>query len=906
MNGSAEISQKEHWQHVSELLLAALELTDAKQREALVRERAAGNDALYREVMSLLAAEANAATLVDDFSLGAHMGSDAPNAADHAPDTRDWIGVNLGAYKVTERIAAGGMGAVYKALRADDAYQTVVAIKLMREDLGAATAARVLSRFRAERQMLASLNHPNITRLLDAGSTPDGLPYFVMEYVDGQPIDRYCEVHGLGVTERLQKFRDVCSAVHFAHQRLIVHRDLKPSNILVDQSGVVKLLDFGIARLLDPVAEVANVADPSSAAATTMLALTPAYASPEQVKNEAITTASDVYSLGVVLYKMLTGRSPYKATPKRSLELAREIVETDPERPSTAITRPDATEPNASTPTQPDKRLDVARLRKALLGDLDNIVLMALRKEPGKRYASVEQFSQDVQRHLDGQPVIAHADSLAYRANKFVQRNRWSVSFAALAALGLIVGIVATTHQATLARQAQARAEAEKVRAETHFASVRSLASDVLFKVANELRSISGTTAVRKTLLASTAEYLTKLGEDAQKGNDPSLLAEISRGWLGLANLQGQLADSGSTAEPTLGLTSYETAISFADRARILDSTPSTLATLVRALRLHAVALSNIGRTEESRKQFDRAVAVGLADLQRSKNSRALEKELATALASHVFYVRGNGTADIARYRDYAARSISMAEQLVESAPNEVEKYDSETFLHYALGTLAKHANVNTDGSFDNKRALEWANRALEIAQRHAAGRANDARTLSALAVSHADIAAIAADMNDHATAIEHRTSEAKIYEQRIALDPEDLGTKAGLFTALAAIVESQFALKRFDALRETVARTMAVHNGLNSDAQQLYDVVAGTLAIHAIQARTDALFAVAAKSRAERTSLCESSVNAYRLAAKGRPRWEAFNGSSMAAIFKEIRDELEPCRRLVKDFPSE
>jgi serine/threonine protein kinase len=281
----------------------------------------------------------------------------------------------------------------------------------------------ILSRFRAERQILAQLDHPNIARLIDAGSTEDGLPYFVMEHVAGEPISSFCDARKLDTEERLELFRSVCSAVTYAHQHLVVHRDIKPSNILVTGDGVPKLLDFGIAKVLhtDGGQEAQTL--------TGTRVMTPEYASPEQVRGGTITTSSDIYSLGVLLYELLTGQKPYRLTTHTHDEISRAIVEQVPERPSGVAGGSSAD-------------------RKALRGDLDKIVLMALRKEPERRYASVAQFSADIERHLAGRPVLAHKDTVSYRAAKFIKRNKIAVGAALLVLLTLITGVIATAWQA--------------------------------------------------------------------------------------------------------------------------------------------------------------------------------------------------------------------------------------------------------------------------------------------------------------------------------------------------------------------------------------------------------------------------------------------------------------------------
>ena len=301
------------------------------------------------------------------------------------------------------------MGAVYLAQRADGAYDKLIAIKLLKRGVD---TDEVLRRFFAERQILARLDHPGIVRLIDAGTTDEGLPYLAMDYVEGVPVTDFVHERKLSIEERLKLFRSVCAAVTYAHQNLIVHRDLKPSNILITKEGQVRLLDFGIAKLLDTEAPAVTI--------TMFRVMTPEYASPEQVKGEVVTTLSDVYSLGVVLYELLTGERPYRLGRGSSEELSKAICEQEPTRPSTAVARGDG----SSKIQIPNPRL--------LRGDLDNIVLKALRKEPQRRYASVDHFSDDIRRHLDGLPVQARKDTFAYRAGKFIQRHKLPLAAASL------------------------------------------------------------------------------------------------------------------------------------------------------------------------------------------------------------------------------------------------------------------------------------------------------------------------------------------------------------------------------------------------------------------------------------------------------------------------------------------
>lgn len=346
-------------------------------------------------------------------------------------------GEQIGPYRIVRLLGRGGMGEVYLCERADAHFEKEVAIKLVSRGL---LSRQVQTRLRTERQILATLDHPNIARLLDGGTTSDGIPYLVMEYVDGEPIDLYCNHRQLTIPARLQLFRTVCSSVHAAHRNLIVHRDLKPSNILVTADGTPKLLDFGIAKLLD-------VRQTPHTVAMTQLdvrIMTPDHASPEQVRGDSITTASDVYVLGVLLFELLTGERPFRTVGARLAEIERVICHEEPPLPSAVIAQPrisvEAIERSAA-----ERGTTPSRLRRQLAGDLDNIVMMAMRKEPERRYGSVEQLSTDVDLHLRALPIVARADTWGYRTRKFVTRHSLTVT-AALAFLALLIGFAVTTY----------------------------------------------------------------------------------------------------------------------------------------------------------------------------------------------------------------------------------------------------------------------------------------------------------------------------------------------------------------------------------------------------------------------------------------------------------------------------
>ncbi len=443
-----EPASAERWQRIDALLEAAMERPPEDRRSFL--DAACGDDGeLRREVEELLAADRRAVDFLE-----------TPAAVE--------VGATLGPYRLERAIGAGGMGTVYQAVRDDGVYRRRVAIKLLNPGPASAGLAR---RFRGERQILASLDHPYVARLFDGGTAADGRPYLVMEYVDGEPIDDYCDRHALSVRRRLELFRKVCSAVHYAHQNLVVHRDIKPSNILVDAAGEPRLLDFGIAKLLDPEAFPLTV----EATVAGLQPMTPYYASPEQLSGQAITTATDVYSLGVVLYRLLTGCLPHEVEGAAPRTVDRgpsyRVLATgeEPLKPSTAVRRGPASRSGGPPAGHGGDRRQSAgprELARRLAGDLDNIVLMALARESARRYGSVEQLSEDLRRHLAGLPVAARPSTFGYQMGKFLRRHK--LGFGAAAAILALVVVFALTmawQAAQIARQRDL-AEGERARAE--------------------------------------------------------------------------------------------------------------------------------------------------------------------------------------------------------------------------------------------------------------------------------------------------------------------------------------------------------------------------------------------------------------------------------------------------------
>ena len=516
----------ERLRRVEEVLSAALELPLADRASFLAE--ACADDALLRsEVESLLSFEAYA-----DDAVAAVVRSSAEAFDAAALGLAE--GDRVGAYRIICEIGRGGMGTVYLAERDDDQFQKRVAMKLVTR--GMDTAA-LLKRFRHERQILARLEHPYIARLLDGGSTADGRPYLVMEHVEGQPISNYCSGHQLRTTERIELFRKVCAAVQSAHQNLVVHRDLKPGNILVDSNGSPKLLDFGIAKLLssDETEEV-TVAPPG------LQMLTPDYASPEQVRGEAVTTASDVYALGAILYELLTGVRPHRMRNCSMTEIERAVCREEPEKPS------DAWKGSAErTGTPPLKA-----------GDLDNIVLMALQKEPAHRYGSPAELSDDLQRYLEGQPVRARHDTIFYRARKFISRHRAGMAAAVLLVASLAGGITAAT---IAGRRAQRR-----------FNEVRGFAHAVLYDMHDAISDLPGSVKAREVIVKTALKYLDGLAREA--GRDPEIQLELAEAYQRVGDVQGAAKQRslGQTAE---ALASYRKAMAIADQLDQRNANPA-------------------------------------------------------------------------------------------------------------------------------------------------------------------------------------------------------------------------------------------------------------------------------------------------------------------------------------------
>ncbi len=495
---TVESMSPEHWQRVKRVAADAWARPPADRAQYALQE-CAGDDALRVEVLSLLDSMEEVGERFETPALA--MPASRRAAADALQVPAIGPGERVGPWTVVRLLGSGGMGTVYLADRVGDEFRQRAALKIVR---GPADAT-LLRRFQDERRILATLDHPHIARLIDGGASERGLPYVAMEYVDGLPMDAFCDEHHLDVRQRLEVFRLVCLAVHYAHQHLVIHRDLKASNILVTADGNPKLLDFGIAKIVERDS-------PAETTRTLFRVFTPENASPEQLRGEPITTATDVYALGVLLYRLITGRNPYRVDTRNQVELSRAVCEETPVAPSLAVCE------TGSTGHPVD-------------ADLDRIILMALRKEPDRRYASAEQFAEDVRRYMEGRPVLAVPDSAVYRGRKFVARNRVAVAAAAAFLLAVTGGIVTTTWQARVALQ-------ERNRAQREFNAVKGLAGSVLGELHDAVVRLPGSLAARELLVRRGTEYLEALRPDA--AHDVALRREVAHGYRRLAQLQGE------------------------------------------------------------------------------------------------------------------------------------------------------------------------------------------------------------------------------------------------------------------------------------------------------------------------------------------------------------------------------
>jgi serine/threonine protein kinase len=741
----------ERWRRIESLFDAAGGLSPSERPTMLERE--CEDEELRREVEELLRARDEA----DDFILRPAFESCLGRGGETG------AGARIGSYEIVRQIGRGGMGTVYLAARADDEYRTHVAIKLVAAGL---RSQEIVRRFRNERQILASLDHPNIARLLDGGTTAGGMPYFVMEYVDGRSLVDYCDRKRLSIPERLRLFQKVCAAVQHAHQNLVVHRDLKPSNILVTNEGEPKLLDFGIAKLLDPTGSSGGPDE----TATSARAMTPDFASPEQVRGEPITTASDIYSLGVVLYRLLTGRHPYRISTATPREIERVVCETVSEKPSDAVVESDASADDDTTRLSASeasvaRAATPERLRRILRGDLDNIVLMAMRKEPARRYATAAELSEDLRRYLEGMPVRARRDTVAYRARKFVARHKVGVAAAALAVVALVATSLVAVWEAHPARVQQARAE-------RRFGDVRQLARSLLFEIHDSVQDLAGSTPTRQLLVTRALEYLDSLARESQ--DDPELRRELATAYEKVGDIQGNpyVANLGDTEG---ALASYEKALAIREELEI----PGEEAALRREL---AITYRSIGDVLEQKGD----VAACLDNYRRS---------LATLEALAADYPADDGVRDeLARayetLGDGLGRTRERAEQL-DCYRKTLAIRDEALARDPANAKLRRSVaialmKVGEGWVDDEATGIRNFQRSIEILESLAAADPTSARARRELSMVENRLGEVLIATGDYGAAIETLDRARAIREAIAAADPANAQARFDVATALA------------------------------------------------------------------------------------------------------------------------
>ena len=778
----------DRWQTVTALFDKAARLPIAQRDAFLVA--ACGTDAtLLSEVRSLLEVHTDDPEYLEESALASHG-----NVLDDAIEaqTRE---DRVGNYRLLRKIGAGGMGSVYLAERDDDEFRKQVAIKFIR---GGALRETAVKRFRRERQILARLEHPGIARLLDGGSTDKGTPYFVMEYVEGKLLLDYCDEKGMGVRSRLEIFLSVCEAVEYAHERLIVHRDLKASNILVDNEGHPKLLDFGIAKVLQPDED-----GQLTLTQTGLRQFTPDYASPEQIRGEQVTTATDVYSLGVLLYELLTGRRPFRFHGQSAVEILSTLLECEPPKPSTVVGR---REDDGAKVIRPElvvwnRRTDLRALTRTLSGDLDNIILKALAKQPGDRYRTAAALANDLRAYLEGHVVSARKVTVGYRVGKFLARNTWQTGVGAALLLTLLAAWGVATWQWRVART-------ERVRAERHSRQSRDMARSLLFELYDALRNVPGATDARRLLLDRATGFLDELS--AGSDDDPALKLELAEGYRKLAMVQGDLRAE-NLGDRQSAIASYQKAIATLDtvlpidrfRERALGITLNTLADLT-------LAQSDLGLTED--QSTTSARLEGLL-----READAFPSSSADLLLSRALAHRQLGTNLIAAGRkdegmQQLVRSQELFEVLIARENPTDEVLGQYPFTLKRLGALAI-----TESRLDAAMALYL--QALQLERSRLATNPKDHQLRYAISFTLSDLGYIHRERKQFDKALQHYLEALSIREAALAANPKDSRARTGIASTLSYLGGVYRLMGLFDQALVTHQRGLSLREEIANES---------------------------------------------------------------------------------------
>ena len=650
-------------------------------------------------------------------------------------------GTQIGPYRIIRQIGEGGMGEVYLAQR-DHPFQQRVAIKLVRQ---AVSNPEVIRRFLIERQTLASLQHPHILRLIDGGATAEGVPYLVVDYVEGVDIEAYCAQHRLSLEERLRLFLDVCDAVAYAHRRLVVHCDLKPGNILVTASGQPMLLDFGIAKLLDPVSTGITL----EAAKTRNVAFTMEFASPEQLSGEPVTTSTDIYALGVILYGLLTGRSPYRATPDSLADWIRAVCREDP-RPPSAAGEPDAA--------------DARKTSRLLRGDLDAIVLKSLRKRPSDRYGSVASMADDIRRYLHGEPVLARHNTTGYVVRKFAERHKFGVVCGTVVFLAMVAGLAATLWQARIAAR--------------RFDEVRSLAHVFLFDVHDSIQYLPGSTPARALIARTGTEYLDRLS--SQSHGAASLEQELAQGYLKIGDVEGNPygANLGDSAK---AIQNYRKALAIANGRMARD--PKDLPARRVAAKSHldlAFVLPTVGRLPEALAQVEQALRLYGSLLDADPRNPEAKLDLLGAYERQADILGGFQEVNLGRTAD----SVASYRHALELFPELPFSHPLAARAARAKAVLIAKLAMAQDAAGDRMGALAKYREALTTAEDLARADPNNQHAGELVQALLNQIAYDQQSLGDYAAALQSYLRATAIDEEEMRSDPDNSKARdAGIVT---------------------------------------------------------------------------------------------------------------------------
>jgi tRNA A-37 threonylcarbamoyl transferase component Bud32 len=768
--GGFEDEQARRWQQAKAALAQALEL-EPPERGAMLAELRSRDPSLAEEVASLLAAHDQTSPRLMGLAPGVVDGL----VREHADALR--IGRRLGAYRLVRRLGSGGMGDVYLAERADGAFEKAVAIKVLREGL---VGEQAVHRFERERRILASLDHVNLAKVFDGGVTEEGLPYFVMELVEGEPLTDYCDARGLGVRERVALMRSVCQVVHYVHQRGVIHRDLKPRNILVTPEGHIKLLDFGIAKLTDPPAGAGE-----EETVTAMRAMTPLYASPEQVRGGPIGPASDVYALGVVLCRLLAGRAPYDVdtTTAASFELARAICDEEPLRLSEAA----AGQPGAMP----------ARL---LRGDLDAVAAKALRKDPDARYTTAEQMADDLFRHLERLPVGARRGATGYRLGRWLVRHRAIAAGALVANLALVAGLAFALDQAH-----EARVQRQHVQEAS--AKIRSLANLAIFEVHDEVAKLPGSIETRKWLVEKAQAYLSAL--EAEAPADPGLGLDLARSYRRLGDIQGR-PNRANLGDFEGALASYQRSATMLQRlvGRGLPISPVALdLERVSTLGRQASVLSYTARREEARAVAERALALldGLAAQDPADTRVMFQQANVHGLLSWVLHEAG----DTAGFLAQATAAELILGKLLAQKPDDEDATDALVSAYARRGVYHLERDRSEESA---RRALEPLQKWAELAERRRAKAPADPNLAGSLAESRTYLSLAFQRTREPARAAAVLRSSTEDLEALTRLNPRDEHLGFTLMNSRIALARVLLAQQDAAGAGEQAARALAAY----------------------------------------------------------------------------------------------